>query len=388
MTRRPPGTGSLSLRKDGMWIGRVDVGWTPQGTRRRLTVSSKKKAEAARKLRDLQRRINEGQVAAVGTGTRVTVKAWSETWLPLHAAKVRPTTYATDAGAIRKWIIPTIGHRRLADLTPADLRGLRAAITGAGRSTTTALHAHKILIKLLRDAIVEGHSVPQRVMEAPKPGKAANDRAALPTNQLLAILNVVGTRDDAARWLAAILNGVRQGEALGLRWQDLDLDTGVMTVRWQLQRLPDDHARPDEWDEVHLTGHFYLTPTKTSKGVRVIPLVPWLVQRLRVEQAAWAGNPWGLVWTTEGLPIRDEDDRATWRAIQAEAGAAHPSGRPWHVHECRHAAASLLKRAGTSDQVIAAILGQAVLVDSYVHTDLADARRALDRVANVLELEG
>ncbi|MCB1240271.1 MAG: hypothetical protein KDB30_11430 [Tetrasphaera sp.] len=57
----------------------------------------------------------------------------------MHATRVRPTTYTTDSGAIRKWIVPTLGHRRLADLTPADTRALRKAITAAGRSTTTAL---------------------------------------------------------------------------------------------------------------------------------------------------------------------------------------------------------------------------------------------------------
>ena len=51
--RRPQGIGSLTQRKDGLWVGRVDVGWTPQGTRDRRTVSSKSKTEAARKLRDL-----------------------------------------------------------------------------------------------------------------------------------------------------------------------------------------------------------------------------------------------------------------------------------------------------------------------------------------------
>src|SRR5574338_1646127 len=138
--RRPHGTGSLYLRKDGLWIARVDAGWTPQGTRRRLTASSKSKAEALRKLKELQRRVAAGSIAPTAS-TRLTVKAWSETWLPLHATHVRPTTATTDAGAVHKWIVPTIGHRRLADLTPADLRALRDAIVSAGRSTTTALHA-------------------------------------------------------------------------------------------------------------------------------------------------------------------------------------------------------------------------------------------------------
>src|SRR5574338_267685 len=71
--RRPHGTGSLTQRKDGLWIARVDAGWTPQGTRRRLTASSKSKAEAARKLKELQRRVAAGSIAPTAS-TRLTVK--------------------------------------------------------------------------------------------------------------------------------------------------------------------------------------------------------------------------------------------------------------------------------------------------------------------------
>jgi len=385
--RRPRGTGGLTYRpSDGMWIGRVDFGWTPQGTRDRRTVSSRKKTEAQKKLRDLLLLKGKGENPATGTA-RATIKVWAEQWLPMHAAKVRPTTYATDAGAVHKWIVPTIGHRRLADLTPADMRALRQAVLGAGRSTTTALHAHKILVKMLKDAIVEGLTVPPRVLLAPPPAKAANDRTSIPVDQALEILRIALARPDAPRWVAAILQGMRQGETLGLTWPCVNLQAATVDVSWQLQRLPKGHATPDGWEARHLTGAMWLTRPKTSAGQRIIPLVPWMHAALTTARDAWTPNPWGLVWVNERAePIKAEADRDAWKAIQAEAGVAHPSGRPWHLHECRHTTATMLLQLGVDRAVIEAILGQAVLVESYLHVGQAEARKALEAVADRLAL--
>jgi integrase len=385
--RRPRGTGGLTYRaSDGLWIGRVDFGYTPQGTRDRRTVSSRKKGEAAKKLRDLIRDRDQGNT---GRGARLTVKAWADQWLPIHAARVRPTTYATDAGAVHKWVTPTLGHRRLADLTPADMRALRTTILDAGRSTTTALHAHKILVKMLKDAIVEGHRVPERVLLTPKPSKAANDRTSIPVDQALAILRVALERPDAPRWVAAILQGMRQGETLGLTWPCVNLEAATVDVSWQLQRLPAGHTAPDGWEARHLDGSMWLTRPKTNAGQRVIPLVPWMRAALTVARDTWTPNPHGLIWVNaKGEPIRAEADRDTWKAIQVQAKVAHPTGRPWHLHECRHTTATMLLQLGVDRAVIEAILGQAVLVESYLHVGQDQARTALEAVAHKLALEG
>jgi len=393
--RRQYGTGTITQRKsDGLWVGRFDAGWTSNNTRRRITVSAKTRAECAARLKERQRQYEESR-SATNLDPRETVRSWSEKWLPMRQKKSRPTTYTTDAGTVRKWIVPTLGHRRLAELNPGDLRNLEATIRAAGRTSTTALHAHKTLLSMLKAATVEGHRIAPGVMVAPKPTKALHDRTEIPLDDALAILRVIGQRDDADRWLSAMLNGMRQGESLGLTWACVLFDTNQIDVSWQLQTLPynvkgdrtSGFRLPDNFEARHLTAQFHLTRPKTAHGTRMIPLVPWMRQALERRREIWQPNPWDLVWVSPtGRPIRDEDDRARWHAIQDEAGVKHPSGRHYHLHETRHTVVSLLMRAGERQHVIEAIVGHAVLVSTYVHIDDTQTRNALEGLAATLHL--
>jgi integrase len=386
--RRPKGSGTLCQREDGLWIGRVDAGWTPQGTRRRITVSSKSKSEAQRKLRDAIRRVNAGEVATAG-GTRTTVKTWADTWLPIHEAAVRPNVYANDRGAVRKWIVPTIGQRRLADLNPGDVRRLHTAIIGAGRSPTTAGNVHTVFLTMLKAARLEGHSIPERIFDVPKPKPAALTRESIPLDQALALLDAIGRRTDSSRWLVAMFYGMRQGERLGLTWDALDLDSEepALAVRWQLKDYALDAKVPDWLRTSHLTGRYWLVEVKTKKGERWLPLLPWVAASLAAHRATSPPNNYDLVWTTDkGQPIPAHRDRATWHEVQREAGVSHPSGRPWLLHECRHTLVSIMYANGVPPNVIASIVGHSSLVESYVHVDKASVRAAFDGLARRLQI--
>lgn len=381
--RRPQGTGGLSYREsDGMWIGRVDFGYTPQGTRDRRTVSSKRKTEAARRLRELIKQRDAGQTAK---NPRMTVKGWADEWLPTHLAEVRPKAQGTDKGAIKKWVVPTIGHRRLAELNPSDIRAVTKAVRDAGRSSTTAATYQRILLKMLADAVEEGHTVPPSVFRTKRPGNAVNDRTDIPVDQARKILAVIAARTDAPRWMLSFLTGMRQAEILGLLVDHVDLSAGTLLVEWQLQHPGRAPIFPDGLATRHLTGTAWLSETKTEHGERLIRLGPLLLLALDKALRDWTPNEWGLVWVNaRGLPIRDYDDRAQWKAIQTEAGVEHPSGRPWHLHEVRHTFITMLKRAGVDDDVIAQIVGQSKLVKRYVHLVSEDAAPAIGGVESLL----
>jgi integrase len=392
MSREKPrqyGSGSIYQRTtDGRWLGQIQAGWTERGTRRVVTVSAATEKDCRRKL---DRKVAEMKAGSDITGaSNVTVKTWSAEWLERHREKARPKYYATDASAVKVWIVPTIGHKRLDTLTPGDVRAVTKAMRAAGRSTTTAGYAQGVLERMLRAAIVEGQRVPPRILMLQAPGKAVHDRDAIPTDQAVALLKVAQERGDIARWAAALLQGMRQGECLGLTWDAVDLDDGTLDVSWQLQDLPYlDRAAgtfriPDGYDVRRLHGAAHLVRPKSKKGHRVIPLVPWMTAALTEWQERAPASPHGLVWPRpDGRGQVSSADRAAWYDLQAVAGVAHPSGRPYYGHEARHATATLLLEAGVDPEVIKAILGHSSIVTSraYQHVSQDLARKALADVA-------
>lgn len=394
--RRQYGTGSVHQRaSDGRWIATVEAGWTTRGTRRRVTVSATTEAACRVKLKEKQRQIARDGAPTQGVSARTTVKAWAQTWLTQREAHARPKYLATDRSSVRQWITPTIGHRPLAALTPGDVRAVTAAVRKAGRSSTTAAYAQGVLERMLRAAMVEGHDVPPRVLLVPPPGKAVSDRTAIPLDDALALLAAAADLPHGSRWAAAFLQGLRQGEALGLTWGEVDLAAGSQDVSWQLQALPylDRAANtfrvPDGFEVVLLAGAWHLTRPKSAAGVRTQPLVPWMAAALTTWRALAPASPHGLVWPRDdGGPRTPADDRAEWHELQARAGVAHPSGRPWHVHEIRHTTATLLLELGIDPATVIAIMGHSKIATTraYQHVSAPLTRAALEQVAGRLGL--
>lgn len=393
--RRAYGSGSVWQRSDGRWYGVIEAGYTATGGRRRITVSAKTEAACKARLKERQRQINSEGVT--DASSRTTVKAWSETWLEMTQRTLRPKPWATDASAVRKWIVPAIGHKRLEQLTPADIRAVGDAQRAAGRSSSTAHRTHVTLLSMLRAARQEGHQVPARVLEVKAPALAVSDRTDMPIPAALAVLLEASKLSHGSRWAMAFLHGLRQGECLGLTEDALDLDAGFVTVEWQLQSLPYNVARdpssgfrvPDGYDARHLTGAYHLVRPKTQKGFRVQPMVPAMREALTDWLSVRPDNPWGLVWpTATGQPVDAKDDRAEWYALQAAAGVAHKSGRPYYLHEARHTTAQQMLEEGTDPHQVTTILGHTSIATSrgYQHPSQRAALEAMEAIARRFEL--
>lgn len=406
--RRQHGTGSISRRPDGKWVGRIDAGYTERGTRRVKSVVRPTEAEAKRALRQLIRDIEDGKT---DIDRRITIKAWCDEWLPRQRDRVRPSGYNADRGAVKNWIIPQIGKRRLVDLTPADIRKVHDAVT-AKRTQGTAIRVHATLMGALKAASLEGHAIPGRIFQVPPPKQGQNDRAEVSVEDAIRLLKTAEKDPRRSRWVAALLQGMRQGECLGLTWDHLDLERGLLDISWQLQPLPYAHGCLDdgqvtcgkkragscpsryfavpagfEHEQVHLRWH--LTRPKTASGQRTIPLLPWMIAALKDWRDRENAPKTPLVWPTiDGKPVDPKDDVAAWEALQEKAGVRHPDGRYYHLHECRHATATILMALGVDTQVIIAILGHASILSTrrYQHADLEMMRRALEGVAERLQL--
>ena len=373
----------------GRWVGRFEDGYTATGNRRRTAVYGKTEAEVRTKLTEAQRKRNS-DAAPTTVSVRTTVKAWSDTWLELRKRTVRPKPWATDRSAVRQWIVPTIGHKRLEQLTPADMRAVADAQRAAGLSTSTANRTHSTLTSMLRAAILEGHRVPRNVLDVSAPALATNDRTAMSIPEALAALRVASYLPHGSRWAGAFLHGWRQGECLGLTWDCVNLDIGLVSIEWELQSVPYiDKKRPELGYRIpdglahrHLIDSYHLLPPKTKKGFRTYQLVPAMVEALTQWREIAPENPWGLVWPTNrpamdglpgnvGRPANEKSDREEWHVIQDTVGIRHPSGRYYHPHEIRHTTATELKSIGAADDEVTALMGHSSILTSrgYQHPD-------------------
>ncbi|PJI93566.1 tyrosine-type recombinase/integrase [Luteimicrobium subarcticum] len=399
--QRSKGTGSIYQNSREQWVAAIEAGWTSRGTRRRLTLKARTEVEVRARLTDAQLRIaTEGPAASFGS---VTVKRWADQWLAFRQSVVRPGTFVADRSAVRRWIVPTIGHLRLDALTPSDVRKVAATQEDAGLALATMQRTHAVLGKLLTDAVAEGYQVSQRTREAGSPGAGCSPRQSLSVEDATKILTVAAGRPDVSRWVAALVEGLRPAEALGLTWGMVDLDAETMTLAWQLKALPYVEFRnpesgfrvPRGFECRHLHGAYHLVRPKTRAGSRVIPLVPWLVDALGswAEQAPSSSS--GLVWPQDdGTPRPAELDRRQWYDIVEEAGVTVtlPDGRTRHplLYEARHTAATLLLANGIDETTIKAILGHSTVLStqSYLHTDRTRTRAALAASAEMLGLGG
>lgn len=391
--RRPHGTGSVYW--DGKrWVGSFEAGYTATGARRRRRVTGRTKTIAQQKLVKAIREAEQAE--APTTGSRPTVKRWADQWLDSTVHDLRPGTWNANRSLVNNWIVPTIGHRRLSDLTPGHVREVRTAIMRAGLASSTAARAHAVLMWLLKDAVLEGHVVPRSALLVDGPGAGESDRDAIPLPHALAILTAAAARPDSSRWVAAFLLGSRPAETLGLTWDRCDFDNGSIDISWQLKPLPYNTPRdrssgfrvPDDHESIHLHDALHLVRPKTDKGKRLASM-EGMGPLLLAWRTIAPESPHGLVWPRpDGRGRSDAKDREEWRDLQDEAGVRHASGRRYDLYEARHTAATLRRVLGADDETIMATLGHASILSSkaYLHSDNTRKDEAQALVAEALGL--
>jgi integrase len=400
--RRSPGDGTLFKRKrDGLWIGRVEVPST-DGKRRSREVSSKNRNEAIAKLKKLKADVAAGKVAVT---SKTTVEAWLQRWIEdIRGPKLRPGTKNDYARTIKLHINPHIGSKRLDRLTAQDVRNMQSSIT----HSRTAQLAHVILRSALDDAIKEGMLTRNVAEVADKPKHLTKARQPLTAAQAKQLLRSAIDNGDpwATRWAAALLLGARQGEILGLQWSRLDLDNGIADFAWQLQSLTQAHGcgnrhsdgtypcgkvrvgycpdrcwdLPRGFDHQILHRSLALTRPKTQAGTRIVPLPAPLWAMLKTHPQGMH-NVHDLVWHhSDGRPVGPRDDYDNWQAALNTAGLP-----PAPLHVARNTTATLLLEAGVPEDIRMAILGHVSVTAqrAYAHVDVSLARQhmtALDQL--------
>jgi integrase len=303
--------------------------------------------------------------------TKASVKEYlTKEWLPAVKSTIRPTTYNSYLQHVECHIVPHIGTVNLAKLTGSQLNALYAKLVEAGRkdgktglSPMTIHHVHACLHKACKDAVRWGHISRNPLDAADPPRKKGDGTRAMKTwskEQLKAFLASVADERLSPLWHTIAMTGMRRGEALGLRWSDVDLENARLSVRRAL---------------VPVSREVVVSEPKTAKGRRVIALDPGTVEVLKAQAARQLDeqDDWDAAWVESGLVFTAENGAAlgpeslTRYFRQAVKRSLLPGIR---LHDLRHTHATLALQAGIHPKVVSERLGHAtvsITLDTYSH---------------------
>lgn len=371
--------GSVYQIQDGTWRGAVSIG----GGQRKYARGDTQ-AEVVKKLAEIKGKLGRGE--SLAEQSRQTVDDFLAEWLDSIKASVRPRTYDAYESHIRLHVAPGLGRVRLVDLTTQHVQRWidRLAATGASARSVRRYHGalHTALERAERWGLVRTNVAAAKLLDLPRVEDYEWKPLTVDEAQRL-LAAVKGYRLEAI-YTVAIALGLRKGEILGLRWQDVDLDAGHMWIRRQLQINP----RGD--GAIRLHGKSGLVPTKTHKSKRPLPLPAVLVRHLRSHRTRQlrerlAAREWldfDLVFTTpKGTPLDGGHELRRFHAFLDAAGLERR-----RFHDMRHSAGSLLHLLGVPARDIQAILGHAHIQTTmlYVHGTADTQRAAAERASDAL----
>ena len=373
--KRASGEGAIRQRPDGLWEARVTVGWV-DGKRIRRSVYGRTQREVLDKMRPLLAQAQRGEAPQSGNRT---VAAFLEEWMAGLDLRLRPSTAKRYRAILRVHAIPFIGPVKVARLTPQRVEALQAERRAAGLAPRTVWHLRAVLRSALTDAVRGGEATRNAASLAHPPKVEPFHVEPMTPARAQALLEAVTGTDLEVPVGLALWTGLRQGELLGLRWQDVDLAPRRLRVEVTLQY----HRR-----------EFSLDPTKTPKSRRTIglpsPAAELLAQQRQrqLEQRLLVGPEWdkrfdGLVFTTPlGRPLDGRYLTVRFQKVVDRAGLG-----PIRFHDLRHAAATLMLASGTDLKVVSEVLGHsAIATTANVYAGVLDELKveAADRLARLL----
>jgi integrase len=221
--RRGNGEGSVYRRKDGLWVGQYKV-HTPTGTKTKYIYSKTRKDAAAKLAKAIADR-DSGVVFDCGS---LTVGEYLDRWLDAVSGTVRARTWKRSEEMVRLHLVPALGTTRLDRVNALQLQSLYRSKLDSGLSTRTVRMIHTTLHKAIKQA-VRWSLIPRNVTEAVDPPREQKSEIKpLDEGQVKRLLEAVRGDRLEALYVLAVTTGMRSGELLGLRWEDVDLETGTL----------------------------------------------------------------------------------------------------------------------------------------------------------------
>ena len=372
MSRTSNGESSIYQAADGRWHGYVSMGAKRNGQRDRRHVTGRRRSDVARKVRALEDVRDAGVVLTEGKAP--SAAQWLMHWLETIAvSRLRPRTLEGYRSNIELHLLPHLGHHRLDRLQPEHLETCYRDLLAQGLSPATVLVNHRIISRALKVAMQRGRVARNVAALVDPPRVTKPELTPLTAGEARSVLAAAAGVANSARWSVALALGLRQGEALGLLWRDVNLTQGTLTVRRALQRQKG--------------KGLVLVEPKSRAGVRTVALPGALHDALReqrarqTEQREIAGDVYedgGFVFAQpNGRPFGARQDWEAWKRLLSRAGV-----RDVRLHDARHTAATLLLAQGVDVRIVMQLLGhsQISMTMHYTHAVPELAREAAARM--------
>jgi integrase len=373
----------ISKRRDGRYVGRYTV-HTPDGPKRKYIYGRKYK-EVEKKLAEAR---GDAARGIVFDAENITLGQWLERWLEdvVKSGKAH-RTYATHRQQIRSHIVPALGRIKLEALRKVHIDRLytdllRAKPEGAGLAPPSVRRVHAVLHAALEEA-VRGDLIPRNpAAHANKPRVRQKEIEPFDAKQAVALLETARGDRYEALYVLCLTAGLRQGEALGLKWSDVDLDAGTLRINRQLQRMRRDGDK---------SGSLAFSEPKNASR-RAVGLPPRAVRALRehrkrqLEEKVRAGSEWqgsDLVFSNfKGKPL--EAQNVVNRSFKPLLERAELP--PIRFHDLRHSCLSLLASRGEPIRDLQALAGHATAsftLQRYTHHYDSSAKRTAESMAEI-----
>ena len=373
--------GSL-LKRGETWSYVLYLGRGPDGKKQQKWVGgfrTRREAEAA--LTEALERVRTGTWADPG---RQTVGEYLEDWLTAVRPSLRSSTSTSYEHTLRKWVIPRIGHLRLGALSSAKLSALYGELLRSGRhdgkgglSPRSVAYTHRVVTHALKDAVSWGLLARNPAAHVDPPRVARPEMQVWTQPEVQRFLASVADDRLYALWTVLLATGLRRGEALGLRWDDVDLDRRRLSIQRAVTVV--------DYEIV-------VSEPKTARGRRSVSIDPTTTavlaahrKRQLEERLAW-GPAWqdsAYVFTTEdGGVLHPQRVTLIFKRLAQSAGL--PAIR---LHDLRHTAATLALTAGIHPKVVSERLGHATIgitLDTYSHVGETLQDEAATRVAGLI----
>jgi len=354
MAKRGHGEGSIYQRKDGRWAASITV----EGHKRK-TLYGKTRKEVQEKLRVALHEQKQGMLA---TGPQQTLKQYLEQWLEeVHRPTLRLSSYDRYRSLLNNHILPSLGHIQVNKLTVQQVQALYARKVNEGLSAKTIQNIHGLLHKALDNAVKWGLVSRNVCSVVSTPRLIRHEIHPLTKEQAQLLLEKVHGQGLEAILSLALVTGMRRGELLALRWQDIDFEAMSLHVSRTVN---------------HLGRYGYVeNEPKTARSRRKIMVPQFVIEVLHEHKARQAearlkaGSKWkeqDLVFpNTSGGFIYPDVLLNQFRKLLKNVGLPH-----MRFHDLRHSAATILLSMGVHVKVVQELLGHSAItmtMDVYSH---------------------